>query len=133
MYLCPANIETVARLKKRFNVLVSQLFDWDTKGIGPIDDLIVNIGEVFDLANPVAAVFQVTVKYIEHDAAQGVSEMRIVIHRYPAHIHFYFVADRNELFFGARERVVKLDHMVGGIMRPGGCGARKVRCMRESG
>ena len=59
--------------------------------LGALDYLVVNVGEVLDVADAVALVFQVAPQGVEDDVAEGVPDMGSRVGGYAADVHFDFV------------------------------------------
>ncbi len=68
---------------------------------------VAHVGDVLDVAHPVAGVAQEAHDHVEVDVGLGVAQVGVVIHRRPAHIHVHAPGrQRDELFFFAAEGVV---------------------------
>src|SRR6185437_2903327 len=74
------------------------------------DDLVVNIREVLDVIDRVAAELQVAAHDVDMDVQPGVADMRMILGRESADIHCHGLAGRLEGLLAAREGVEELDH-----------------------
>ena len=73
-----------------------------------VDYLVVNVGEVLNELNLVAAVLEVTAQQIENDERTCVADMEVVVHSRTAGIHLYLARrDRNEFLLLTGQRVVE--------------------------
>ena len=75
---------------------------------GPLDDLIVQVGEVLDVPNAVIEVFQITAYHIEDDVAHGVADVRRGVGGDAAHVHAHLAGGGSEVPLPAGERIVNL-------------------------
>ena len=76
--------------------------------LGPLNDLVVNIGEVLHVAHVVALVLKVAAQGVEHDVAESVSNVGCRVRRYAADVHFDFVGVGGDKFFDpSAQSVVK--------------------------
>jgi hypothetical protein len=64
----------------------------DTLFLGPLDNLIVHIGKVLNVAYLVAQIFKVPAEHVEGYVAEGVAYVGCGVGGDPAHIYFDFVA-----------------------------------------
>src|SRR3972149_819178 len=75
-------------------------------GLGPGDDLVVNIGEILNVAHPVAPELQVTAHGIKSNVAHSVTDVAAGGGSNPTHIHLDLAAGRTELFFAADKGII---------------------------
>ncbi len=105
---------------------LGQLADGDAGGLGGGVDLVVDVGDVADIAHMRRAIgrAQQPVEHVEHDDRPRVADMRQVVDRGPAHIDAHgFGIERRELLLAPGERVVRRSKAA----QPGcGAGARGV-------
>ena len=73
-------------LTKGRYVLVRDLFPAAFLGIGPVDDLIVDVREVPHIRDIIAGSPKVAGDYIEDQGAPGVADVGVVVHRHAAHV-----------------------------------------------
>ncbi len=74
---------------------------------GAVDDLIVHVGVVHHVFDSVAAILQIAADDVEDQRRHGVTDMRIVVNRHPAYVHFHEVRfERLKFFCLAGERVI---------------------------
>ena len=101
-------------LAHRLEVLVD-VAGWQLAGIlaqlsGAVDDLVVDVGEVLDVADVVAAEGQVAADHVEVDGRHAVPEMRARVWRDAADVHVDARrAGGPEVLLPSRERVEDLD------------------------
>ncbi len=77
----------------------------------PVDDLVVDIGDVADVGDVVGAVevAEQPIKHVEDDDRAGIADMGVVVDGRPAHIHAHIGRiDRLKILLVARQRVVEL-------------------------
>ncbi|MNX70705.1 hypothetical protein D3C86_1019760 [compost metagenome] len=80
--------------------------------VGPIDDLVVDVGDVAHVGQVVAAEAQPARHQVERDHAAAVAQVAVVVHGHPADVHAHLVAiERLEDFFALGERVVDRKHV----------------------
>ena len=53
-----------------------------------IDDFIIDVGEVLNKGHIVADVFEIAAQHVEHDKGSGVADVKIIVDRRPAGVHF---------------------------------------------
>ena len=74
---------------------------------GPLDDLVVDIGDVADERDLVALRPQIPLHQVEHRQHARMADVEVVVHGDAAHVHAHFVVVQGfELFFFAREGVM---------------------------
>ena len=92
MHCRTSNIESIGRFEERLNVLFCDYFPRSFISIGTINNLVVNVCEVLNLLDLETSKFKIPIKNIEHDAAKRVPQVRVVVDRHPANVHFDFFA-----------------------------------------
>jgi 3D (Asp-Asp-Asp) domain-containing protein len=75
-------------LEEIVDVTVYQVFRGNTFVRGPLDYLVVNVGEVLDVAYLVTLVLKVTSQDVEDDVAKGVADVGGGIGGNSADVHF---------------------------------------------
>src|SRR5215207_2794800 len=97
----------------------------DTLGMGAIDDLVVDVGEVLDVPHLVAAMLEVAADHVERHQGHSMADMCAVVGRHPADVHADLPwLDRSQRLLAPRKRVVDMN--IRG--RRFGLGPRLVRC-----
>ena len=84
------------------DVVFRQLSPVALLGVGAADDLVVDVGEIRDELNAVAAVFQIAPHDVRRDRRTRVAQMQRVVNRRPADVHAHALAgriDRLEFLF----------------------------------
>src|ERR1700741_749972 len=75
------------------------------------NDLVVDVGDVTHVGEPVTAMTQVAAHHVEHQQHARMADVHVVVHGESADIHAQRAGlDRPELFLPAGERVVNADH-----------------------
>src|SRR5690606_16472693 len=64
-----------------------QLRRVDALGVGPVDDLVIDIGEVLDVVDLVASMLEVASDHVEQDVRHDVPDVRRLVYRDAADIH----------------------------------------------
>ena len=78
---------------------------------GPIDDLVIDIGEVLDEFNLITAELKISSDHIEYERAARMADMAVVIHRHTTDIHpDRLWLERLERLFFPGECVVDREH-----------------------
>ena len=102
-------IESSGVLKIFCYIFFTDLACRNTFFFGPVDYLVVHIGEILDIFYFVSSVLQIFPHGIKHHKRTGVSYMKIVIYRRPADIHLYLAFfDRHKFFFFSCEGIIDL-------------------------
>ena len=101
-------------------------------GAGGGVDLVLDVGDVADVAHMLAAVgfAQQPVEHVEHDKGAGVADMGAVIDRRPAHIHAHVARiERLEHLLAAGQRIIESERHdePGSRLRPTGPSARRLQ------
>ncbi len=92
-------IERVHVLEVPGGVLFRELFHRDSEAVGVVDDIVLDVGDVFHVPDFIAAELQVPPHDIEEDIAQGVPDMRVAVGVDAADVHRDHIAERFEFFF----------------------------------
>ncbi len=78
----------------------------------PVDDLVVDIGDVAHIGQFITTETQPARHQIERNHAAAMAQVAVVVHGHPADVHAYLVAiQRLENFFALGERVVDRKHV----------------------
>ena len=78
-------------------------------GVGGLDDLVVHVGEIGDVVDFVALVFQVAPHRIKEDHGAGIADMDQVVDRGAADVHPHLSGfDRYEFLLGPAQSVIDL-------------------------
>ena len=113
------DIESVHVLQIRLGESLRYLLSGNALTLGTGDDLVVNVREVHHAPDFISPVLQITVQNFKCDRAERMANVRVVVHGDAAYVHTHLVTGRLELFFLARESVVKL-HECGEVSRLSG-------------
>jgi len=71
---------------------------------GARDDLVVDVGDVTNVRDLVAAVAQITTHHVEHGHHAGVTDMQKVVNSHATHVHAHVPRrDRLQLLLFARQ------------------------------
>ena len=86
---------------------VSERADGDVALKRPLDDFVVNVGDVAHVGDAQAAGFEPALYHVKRHRHAGVADVAQVINRHAADVHAHMAGvDRGELFKGTRQRVV---------------------------
>ena len=85
------DVEGVHRVEVVFYVFLNQLVFRNAGLAGPLDYLVVDIGEVLDVAHPVTLMFQIPTQRVKHHVAQRMAHVRRRIRRNAAHVQLHLV------------------------------------------
>ncbi len=77
---------------KTGSVLLRQLPRRNAQSVRPVDNLVINIGDILDRLDLIALVLQIAADDIKDDVAHGVANMALVVGGDPADIHPHFAA-----------------------------------------
>ena len=77
----------LAILAKRLRVLCGILCDWLVQSHGILDDLVVHVGDVHDVVEPVAARPQPAAQEIDKDEAAEIADVRVIVDGRAAGVH----------------------------------------------
>ena len=90
-----------------FDVFVCDFFGGAVFFVGTVDDFIVDVGEILNEGHIVADVFEIAAQHVEHDKGSGVADVKIIVDRRAAGIHFDFPSfDGFKGFLAVGHRVV---------------------------
>ena len=73
--VCAADVQRVHGLEEVFNELLGQLGRFDALLLGPLDYLVVHVGEVLDVVHLEAQMLQIPAQHVEGDVAEGVADV----------------------------------------------------------
>ena len=86
---------------------VGELADGDAPLQRPLDDLVINVGDVAHIGHAVAAAFEPALHHVKRHHHAGVANVAQVIDGHAAHIHAHMTRfERGKIFQGTRQRVV---------------------------
>src|SRR5581483_11667872 len=129
----PQHVQRVHRLEVRVAVLLGDLLRAAMLRIRAGDDLVVDVSEVLYVAHGVAAILQIAAQDVGRHEDARVADVRVELRRHAADVHADHVADGDELFLLAAERVGDFHH--GAASRVGvsaSSAARSIQASRAS-
>ena len=104
-----ADVEIGGVFKKSLLVLGGVLLDAEMFAGGAVDDFVVHVGDVHDVADLIAALQQEAMQDVHGNHGAQVADVNVVVHRGPAGIHADFVVLRGSEGLGlGGERVVEM-------------------------
>ena len=109
--ISPGNIEGIHILKMAIGELARQLAGGNTKLIGSVDNLIVDVSNILDILHLIATKLEVTLDDIKNDITHGMADMRLVIGSNPTDIHLNLIAIGEELLLLAGKGVIYLQYL----------------------
>ena len=83
----PADVELVHDVEVRCDIAVGNGIPRDAFAVGSVDDLIVDVGEVLDVRDFIAQVFQIALDDVPRDERTGIAHVGMVVRRNAADIH----------------------------------------------
>ena len=98
--ISPADVELVHDVEVRRNIAVGNSIPRDAFAVGSVDDLVVDVGEVLNVRDFIAQVFQITLDDVPCDEGTGIAHVGMVIRCNAADIHLDLARrNRHEGFF----------------------------------
>src|SRR5699024_8202162 len=96
----PLYAQAISILKIFLNKPLSQFFYGGILFICPLNHLIIYIRKVLDIGYLISLIFQIPPKGIKDDKGPSITNMEIIIYRWPAAIHSNFIfMYRNKILF----------------------------------
>ena len=109
--ICAADVERVHAFEISRDIFFGNVFPCDAQFICSVDNFVVNVGEILNVANFIAALCKKTANDIPRDKRAGVAYVRRIVRRHSAAINAdlaFFL--RLENFFRPAHRVVNFNH-----------------------
>ena len=98
-----------AVFQKRLRVLLRVFLHRDAVARGVADDLVLDVGDVHDVLELVAALLQEAAQHVNRDEGAEVADVSVVVNRRPASVHAdQVVFERMELFDFAGQSIKEL-------------------------
>ncbi len=96
--------------------------------VRPLNNLVIDVGEILGKLDPIAGVFEIPANHIEYQRAPRMPDMAIVIDRHAAHIHPHGLRhERLERLLLSTEGIVDPEHESGLIGERGDVSANETR------
>ena len=107
IFVGPADMELVHNFEVRCDIAVGNGIPRDAFAVGGVDDLVVDVGEVLDVRDFIAQVFQIAFDDVPCDERTGIAHVGMIVRRDSADIHLD-LARRNgyEGFFLAGQCII---------------------------
>ena len=104
----PKDVQSVHVLIVSIDVLLHESLPVPIKLVGTMDDFVINVGEVLDIVDIVAAGFKPPMNQVKSEVATGVSEVTAIVHGHAAHVHGHLPRfKRGEVHLLSPTRVVQ--------------------------
>ena len=116
------NVESFRIVEILLDILLGDLRSGNALLLRPVDDLVVDIGEVLHELYFIASELEISSQRVKHNKRARVAYMEKVIDRRAADIHFDLARlDRHELLFAVSKRVIDLHFFLlfSRLRRPG--------------
>ena len=87
IHVGPLHVQSVHGPEELFDIPIGQFVDGYILLLGPLDQLVVHVGEVLDVTHQVAPKLQVAPQHVERHVAQGVAHVGGGVGRHSANVH----------------------------------------------